>query len=59
MSQATTASPNRPSGHLGGLATPWSADEMLDGQRQRVDIPVRARPAHSDLLHKRLEEDLC
>ena len=23
-----------PSGHLGGWATPWSAEEMLDGQRQ-------------------------
>ena len=28
-----------PSGHLGEWATPWSAEEMMDGQRQRVDIP--------------------
>ena len=24
----------------GGRAMPWSAEEMLDGQRQRVDIPA-------------------
>ena len=30
---------NRPSEHLGGWATAWSAEEMLlDGQHQRVDI---------------------
>ena len=28
-----------PSGHLGEWATPWSADEMLDWQHQRMDIP--------------------
>ena len=32
--------------------------EMLDGQCQRVDIPVRARTAHIGLPQKRLEEDL-
>ena len=35
---------------------------MLDGQRQRVDIPVYARTAHSNLLQekkkKKLEKDL-
>ena len=46
-------------GTLGGWATPWSAEEMLDGQHQRVDIPVHARAAHKGLLQKRLEEDLC
>ena len=40
MSRATTASPDHPKGHLGGWATPWSAEEMLDGQSQRVDIPA-------------------
>ena len=25
--------------HLGGWATPWSAEEMLDGQHHRADIP--------------------
>ena len=50
---------NHPSGHLGGLATPWSAEEMLDGQHQRVDIPAHARAAHTGLRQKRLEEDLC
>ena len=29
---------NHPSEHLGGWATPWSAEEMLVGQYQRVDI---------------------
>ena len=37
----------------------WSAEEMLDGWHQRVDIPTRARTAHKGLLQKRLEEDLC
>ena len=50
---------NHPSGHVGGWATPWSAEEIVDGQHQRVDIPVHARTAHKGLLHKRLEEDLC
>ena len=30
---------------LGGWATPGSAEEMLAGQRQRVDIPAHARSA--------------
>ena len=30
MSHAMTASPNHPSGHLGGWATVWSVEEMLD-----------------------------
>ena len=34
---------NHPSWHLGGLATPWSAEELLDGKHQRVDIPAHAR----------------
>ena len=37
---------NHPSGYLGGWATPCSAEEMLDGQHQRVDIPAYARTAH-------------
>ena len=41
---------NHPSGHLGGLATPWSAEKVLDGQHQRVDIPAHARSAHKGLL---------
>ena len=40
---------------LGGWATPGSAEEMLDGQRQRVDIPAHVRTAHNDLLQKRSE----
>ena len=50
---------NHPSGHLGGWATPWSVEEMLDGQHEKVDIPAHARTAHKGLLQKRLEEDLC
>ena len=50
---------NHPSGYLGGWATPCSAEEMLDGQHQRVDIPAYARTAHTGLLQERLEEDLC
>ena len=40
-------------------ATPWSAEEMLDGQHQRVDISAHTRTAHKGLLQKRLEEDFC
>ena len=37
---------------------PWSAEEMLDGQHQRVDILDRARTADESLLQKSLEDDL-
>ena len=50
-----TASPQHPSGHLGGLVMPQSAEEMLDRHHQRVDIPAHARAAHKGLLQKRLE----
>ena len=50
---------NHPAEHLGELATPWLAEEMLDGQHQRVRIPAHARTAYNSLLQKRLEEDLC
>ena len=52
---------NHPSGHIGGWATPWSAEEMLDGQRRRVDVPPHARTAHDGLVQEggKLEEDLC
>ena len=33
-------------------------EEMLDGQRQRVDIPAHARTADKGLLQESLEEDL-
>ena len=36
---------NQSSKHLGGWTTPWLAEEMLDGQRQRVDIPAHAQTA--------------
>ena len=41
---------NHPLGHLGGWATQWSAEEMLDGQHQRVDMSAHARTAYKDLL---------
>ena len=50
---------NHPSGRFRGWATPWSVEEMLDGQHQRVDITARARSAHKNLLQERLQEDLC
>ena len=46
-----------PSGHLGGRATPWQAEEMLNGQHQRVDIPACSRIAHKGFLQQRQEED--
>ena len=46
---------DHPSGLFGG----WAAKKMLDGQRQRMDIPAYARTARNGLLPKRLEEDLC
>ena len=50
---------NHPSGHLERWATSWSAEEMLDGQRQRADISALARTGHNGLLQRRLEGDLC
>ena len=50
---------NHPSGHLWGWATPWSAEETLNRQHQRVDIPAHDRTANNGLLQKRLKEDLC
>ena len=32
----------------------WSAEEMLDGQQQRVDISAQARTAHKGFQQKRL-----
>ena len=45
--------------HLAGWAAPWSAEELLDGQHQRVNIPAHVRTAYKGLLQKRLDEDLC
>ena len=42
-----------PWGHLGWWATPWSAQEMLDGQHPTVDISVNAGTAHKGLLQKK------
>ena len=50
---------NHPSGHLGGWTTRWSAEELLNGQYQRVDILAHARTAYTDLMRKRLRENLC
>ena len=43
---------NYPSGSLEGWATPLSAQQMLDGQHQRMDIPTNARTAYTGLLQK-------
>ena len=43
----------------GGQRRGRSAEDMLDGQHQRVDIPAHARTAHNGLLRKGFEEDLC
>ena len=43
------------SGHCGGSATPQSAEEMLDGQHQRVDIPAHDSTAHSGSVASRLQ----
>ena len=50
---------NHPLGHLGGWATLWSAEKMLDGQHQRADIPAHARTAHNGLLQETLDKNLC
>ena len=50
---------NYPSRHHRGWATPKSAGKMLERQHRRMDIPVHARTAHTGLLQKRLEEELC
>ena len=41
------------------LQTLWSAEEMLDGQHQGMDIHAHARTADDDLPQKRLEGDHC
>ena len=52
-------SKNHLTGELGEWAMPWSAEENLDGQLQRVEIPAHIRTVYKGLLRKRLEEDLC
>ena len=37
--------------------TSWSAEEMLDGQGQRVAIPASAKSAHNSFPQTRLEEN--
>ena len=50
---------NHLSGRLGGWATPWLAEEMLDRQHQRVDILTLARTALNGRLQKKLQKNLC
>ena len=50
---------NNLSRYFGGWATALSAEEVLDVQHQRMDVPANARTAHKGLLQERLEEDLC
>ena len=44
-------------GSPGEWAMPRSVEEMLNGQRQRVDVPAPAGTAYNGLPQKRLEED--
>ena len=39
-------------GHIRGWATRWSAEKMLDGKHQRVNMSALARTAHKVLLQK-------
>ena len=43
----------------GGGGKQWLAEQILDRQRQRVDIPAHVKTAHNGLPRKRLKEDLC
>ena len=45
-------------GTLEVWATPWSAEEMLDGQRKRVDVHAHVRTAHDGLSQKGVKEGL-
>ena len=66
MSRAMTASPNpsfrAATGGGGGVrgegTTPWSAEEMLGVQHQRVSVHAHAKAAHDGLPQKRPEENL-
>ena len=46
---------NHPLGHLGGWATPWSAEKMLDFH-QRVDILAHARTAQKGFSAEKTEK---
>ena len=43
----------------GGGGKQWLAEQILDRQRQTMDIPAHAKTAHDGLPRKRLKEDLC
>ena len=42
-----------------GWAMPCLAEEILDGQHQRVTIPTHAGTAPKGLQQEKLERDLC
>ena len=46
-----------PSENLRGWATPWSVKEMLDGQRERAEVPACARTAHDDFPQKKARKE--
>ena len=56
MSHAMTASPNLSFRAAWRLVMPLSAEEMLNWQHQRVDVPAHARTAHDGLRHRRLKK---
>ena len=47
------------SGHLGRWATSPSAEQMLDGQHERIGVPATAGTAHDDLPEKTLDKNRC
>ena len=53
MPLAATASPELSFRAPWRLTTPWSAEEMLDGQHRRMDVPANARTAYNGLLLKK------
>ena len=55
MSHATTASPNHPSGHLGGLAMPWSAEKKLHGKLKKNGHPCPSQTRSQGPPVKRAE----
>ena len=54
-----TPSPKPPPGAPWREADTVGGTEMLDGQRQTMDIPTHARAAHNGPLEKTLAKDLC
>ena len=59
LPRTTTASPKPTVRAFWKVAMPWRAEEVLDGQCQRVDVPTHARTAYDGLPQNRLKQDIC